>query len=820
MRNLKRALSLAVASVMLLGMMVVGSGASYVDVSSSDNVEAIEVMQAVGVMVGDDQGNFNPDQNVTRGEMAVIMTNLLDLGIGTYAGAALPFTDVPEWAHAYVAACYANGITGGTSATTYGTDEPVTAVQAGLMMMKALGYFQYQEDFNNGGWILSTVTQAAKIDLYDGIDVATEEPLTRSEVAQLALNALESDMVEFTGDRGMEITSTDGTTVYVGFVSKYDSVVRRGETASDNYAGNNDSSLGYQQLCEKLYGSDLKKSAGRSDAFGRPATKWEYKSRSIGTYADEPDVTYTVKVESGKIYDDLGLTDNIKKANVSEQVDGGAVSHGKPIAKDDDSDANKFGSKGALTEVYYDEDKDTVKVITINTYLAQVNGDYDEKDEELDLTDVEGTKAPTLTGKNAWTLSSDDFDGLSNFEDEDYVLITVADGTIKSIQAANVITATVTAYTKGKNVTADGTKYEYNAQYTNETAEPSFTLKEEYTLVLDANDYVIFSDAADGDDNYVYVAEFGYEGAVGKTLVADAYFPDGTNEVVDVHSDSGLSDASDAGWYSYSMKSGKYVLKNGVATAQVGAGETITENGKVKIDFSSFTFKGNAKTVFLLNDDGDVKVYTGIKNVPDVTVKAGKTADVSVLEDNGYVTYMYIDVTDCKVSGASTSSDDRIYILDAKFEESVDADDNTYYTYDAIVNGEETTVDTVDNDFVVGLYYDISYDENGYVDGKELAKDDTTDENFQKIGDYSADGKMIRHDDGVLSFGALNTDPKQVVLADEYTIYLVEADGDMSTVTASKLARDYQNAKSFKGVVYAVMDDDGYATEVYCQLTK
>ena len=60
MRNLKRALSLALASVMLLGMMVVGTSASYADVDSKDNVEAIEVMKAVGVMIGDDKGNFNP----------------------------------------------------------------------------------------------------------------------------------------------------------------------------------------------------------------------------------------------------------------------------------------------------------------------------------------------------------------------------------------------------------------------------------------------------------------------------------------------------------------------------------------------------------------------------------------------------------------------------------------------------------------------------------------------------------------------------------------------------------------------------------------
>ncbi|MCI8423733.1 MAG: S-layer homology domain-containing protein, partial [Lawsonibacter sp.] len=70
MRNLKRALSLALASVMVMGLMVASSSAKgYDDVTSEENVEAIEVLQAVGIMTGDDNGNFNPTQNVTRNEM-------------------------------------------------------------------------------------------------------------------------------------------------------------------------------------------------------------------------------------------------------------------------------------------------------------------------------------------------------------------------------------------------------------------------------------------------------------------------------------------------------------------------------------------------------------------------------------------------------------------------------------------------------------------------------------------------------------------------------------------------------------------------------
>ena len=74
MRNLKRALSLALASVMVMGLMVVGTGAAYDDVSSKQNQEAIEVLQEVGVMTGDENGNFNPDKNVTRAEMASILS--------------------------------------------------------------------------------------------------------------------------------------------------------------------------------------------------------------------------------------------------------------------------------------------------------------------------------------------------------------------------------------------------------------------------------------------------------------------------------------------------------------------------------------------------------------------------------------------------------------------------------------------------------------------------------------------------------------------------------------------------------------------------
>ena len=64
MRNLKRALSLALASVMLLGMMVVGSSAKgiddFTDKAEIVNQDAVAVTSAIGMFEGYEDGSFGP----------------------------------------------------------------------------------------------------------------------------------------------------------------------------------------------------------------------------------------------------------------------------------------------------------------------------------------------------------------------------------------------------------------------------------------------------------------------------------------------------------------------------------------------------------------------------------------------------------------------------------------------------------------------------------------------------------------------------------------------------------------------------------------
>ena len=285
MRNLKRALSLGLTAAMISGLMVMGSSAassSYTDVADTDNVEAIEVLKAVGIMVGDENGDFNPDQNVTRNEMAVVMSNLMAYNVATYANTS-PFTDVPSWAEPYVAACWTNGITAGTSATTYGGSENVTTAQAALMLMKALGYFQYSSDFGSD-WQLATVSQGNKIDLFEDVDSGVQEAMTRNDLAQLVLNTLESGTVE---------AEKTGQDISVGDITITSGVTYKYVTSGTDYAyAINDKLATYTdgthstgaivELGEKLYQGDLTKDEDQDD-FGRPANIWEYQAKEVGT---------------------------------------------------------------------------------------------------------------------------------------------------------------------------------------------------------------------------------------------------------------------------------------------------------------------------------------------------------------------------------------------------------------------------------------------------------------------------------------------------------------------------------------------------------
>ena len=164
MRNLKRVLSLALASVMLIGMMVVGASAvNYDDFSDKDkivNKEAVSTLVELGVIAGKDDGTYDPTGIVTRAEMAKMICTVLNGGNDPQLGATpvVTYTDtLGHWAAPYIEYCSNLGIVAGRGDGTFGPNETVTGSQAAKMLLVAAGYQSAIEGFTGANWELSLI---------------------------------------------------------------------------------------------------------------------------------------------------------------------------------------------------------------------------------------------------------------------------------------------------------------------------------------------------------------------------------------------------------------------------------------------------------------------------------------------------------------------------------------------------------------------------------------------------------------------------------------------------------------------------------------
>ena len=587
MRNLKRALSLTLASVMLLGMMVVGSSAAqgYDDVSKDDNVEAIEVLQAIEVMVGDERG-FGPERPVNRAEMAVVMALLLNLDYNYYVSTC-PFNDVYDWARGPVGACYANGIVSGRGDGIYDPGATVTAVEAASMLMRALGYFRYQNDYE-GNFVLSTVKKGSQIRIFDGVGSSASEPMTRNQVAQMVLNALQTGMAEPDGNT-LNLATPDGN-IYTGKVNYVNVTSNKAfaSTISDVKASSAGSTNdGYiVELGEQLYDGKLKLNEYTTDAFERPARYWEFDGQAIGTYVKKElmKAEYTTEVTGKQLYD-LLTKDTIADYEFTIAIDGEVEKdilngNSKPdtfffstgnLIRTNTKGVGGTGN-GVLTQVFVDPDepardakdgRGTVYITVINTYLAKATDDYDEKREEAEFevysleqltdgalvknTENSGSKSPaSLKVKNEEI-------NVEDVKEDDIVLVHVAEGEIKEIFDPEVIAETELNSFKNGSWVNNGTKYDYadSTSYDPDVLDDYVddNMKDTvYNLYLDEYGYMIGIDIVEAATNYVFLT--GIDGRTSnlrnKTAEGNVIHMDGTMETVTIKlGDSEYADGDD-----------------------------------------------------------------------------------------------------------------------------------------------------------------------------------------------------------------------------------------------------------------------------------
>ena len=415
MKNFKKVLALVLVLATLLGLATMASATEYKDADkiSADYTEAVKVLDLIETMQGYPNGEFRPTANITREEAAKLIAifDNKDADISTYYTSINPFADEKgRWGESYVGYGYRAGIIAGMNATTFAPTANVTGTQFLKMALVTLGYDQEAEGFVGSSWAVNVLSLARKLDLIDGLADGwkAEKDLTREEAAQILLNTLKADTVEYAQEAksaNWKPTEKDGVITFGGKL--YLTVAGAVKTG------------------EKLY-KDFKLAKETSyDAFERPYTKWTYDDDKSVEQMKAPKATFTTKFNACELLVALGVKESDTKTEkvVAEYyVNGELISNDRISLKHTASkcelktdEYEEYGAQGTLTQVFAEKDDDgktVYRICSIDTWLGKL-----AKVTKTTTSRDNHKKGEDLVQIVPFTVSNDGLDSEHNYSD-------------------------------------------------------------------------------------------------------------------------------------------------------------------------------------------------------------------------------------------------------------------------------------------------------------------------------------------------------------------------------------------------------------------
>ena len=821
---MKKFLSLVLALVMTMSLVTVSAGAK--DFTDNDKItydEAVAVMSAAKVIDGYAEGDFRPTATLTRGAAAKIICNLI-LGPTTASALvadAAPYKDVPtnHTFAGYIAYCQKTGIISGYADGTFKPANSLTGYAFMKMLLGALGYKADQEGYTGANWSINVAKRALNIGLADDLvgDFNGVKAVNREEACLYAFNTLKATMVEY----------DKNSTVIVGNITIKEQSDAK-EMANTGKTDGNIDKDGKMQFAEKYF-TDLK-GVATTDEFSRPATMWKVKSEEIGTYTDTADATYTKKVEIGDIYKDLGLGKSISAKKVSVYVDGveDASQPARDITKGDDK--NKYGDNGVLTEVFYDNDNDSVVITEVNTYVGTIT-------KTVKATDKKDAYVVVAPESEKPTNFKNEFETDDKFEDDDYVLYTYSlkEKEIESVAAATKVEGTVTVAENSvtnnsdkKALTINGTKYKASAKISGENLS-DVSVKQDYTIYLDSYGYMIYVEENEAIGDYALILNI-KQGSNDWYLGnrAELLFTDGTTKIVTTDKDYFTKKSmakNDIVTYKVN-DDGEYVLK-ALDSKKIVTGEEKTlvmENNKAGIKIDGTTYTANSASTFVVADAGstdDFTAYVGIKSAPSIntsgaTGKDDKASTYAYCKSGKMITVMFVfPGKDVEINDATSNA---LFVANGSVSNLIHDNDGDYFTFSAVVDGELKTVKVAQDVKVDGVKQTEKQIKKSF---GGLFKSYTTDkgiitsvktyedyENYQDVENESAVNGTVSGIDKVskeytVKLGLQkNGEYKYTVTVDkDAKIFYVNTDDEISVSSYSAIAKDDNDD------VYAVIKD-------------
>ena len=851
MRNLKRALSLAMASIMVLGMMVVGAGAvSYDDFSDKDKIvndDAVSMLVELNVINGKDDGSFDPEGIVTRAEMAKMICVVLNGGKDPSLGNVSNYTytdTVGHWAAAYIEYCTTLGIVAGDGTGKFNPSNTVTGAEAAKMLLVALGFKSEIEGFTGANWAVNVNVRANQKGLFDELSINPSEGLTRDNAAQMVWNALDAGVVSYDYTLitdGSSITSSptlidneSKTLLTDKFkVSKLEGVIVANENATSTGTAVEKEGVTVLLLTSDDAGSKQDKgakitlkTATAANLLGKSVTMFakDWKNGAYQTVLGNPVVssdnmiaTISEKSDAGDVKDalkDAGIKE-VSKAVLVQNFIRATDKDDKELTISGMADVAKLTGNGIEVTVISNDNDNKADFVIVTKMIAGKVSAYNAKGNDGDgyitvtaLTDI--AKADQIAG-----AEFADVKGSEDLAKDDIVLYYRVGDTFYA-EKADSVNVTVTS-TKGSDTIKDG-KNTYKAsalssKYDDDNNTVLTTAVEpddEVTLYLDNFGYVVYTDAVTAADEYMFIT--GSDASVKsgfESLTIKGVLSDGTEVTASVNKlDSkklssafeGLSgttaEKEDAAQKLVNNKIVTYTKTGEKYNITVKDDTKITQIQKNKANLGGAT--ANSKTIFVIGDKNDnYKVYTGIANVPNVT---NKDAKLYCYAPSGVAKFV--------VALSATTSDgdtNGIYILGKTASAKKDGDD-TIYVVEAYVNDKyvaELELDgyTKGETITRGYYKGVSTSGGNTVDWDDIKK--TTPDSGSAVTDFG---------DGIINNGkgALTYDKDTTVIIVDGTKHI--EGGDIDEIV---YVEDDTDASSKVVLVEGTGSDEGHADYVF-----
>ena len=356
MRNLKRALSLALAAIMLIGMMVVSACAvSYNDLTDKDqivNKDAVSMLVSLGIIEGKPDGSYAPTENVDRAQMAKMLSVIMNKGVDNsalYQSVNSGLTDITSnWAKGHINYCYTTGIIAGRGNGTFDPSATVTALEAAKMLLVAVGYDPKIEGFEGADWAINVSVRADEQGIFEGFTKDLSAPLNRDDAALLIYNALDVEMIQSYTTNNYPIVYSDHRTI---LSDKYGVIKVEGVVTANEWAIlDDDTDTALQEGKTRIYNPDgILSTTGNTAVAQDSSANVKTQVFNVSTPVDMLGKAVTMYVKKTTILADSTVYGAPVVSDVNTVIETGEKVTGGD-SKDDDSLAALLKGTGLATD--------------------------------------------------------------------------------------------------------------------------------------------------------------------------------------------------------------------------------------------------------------------------------------------------------------------------------------------------------------------------------------------------------------------------------------------------------------------------------------